>query len=238
METNNLLKVCGSIIKKESIIRVKPNTLPHTWVAEANLPYSNYYGRVPEKPEPNSLFLFTERYYTLEESLRFTQNIDICAKNKVNTASAFLEFKTQRYPAIRIKNFPDYQHLQMLQECFIKQGVKFTKKVNLEPEAIITVNKCFVLEIAEEGLFLDKSDKNEGYIAIPKRFSLENFNSLMQAVWNNTDCMFFDAAMGGLIIDGNVTDMVRIYSGHLDVDLLKCVKKVLLKQIESVNTYE
>ena len=43
--------------------------------------------------------------------------------------------------------------------------------------------------------------------------------------------MFFDAAMGGLIVDGRVEEMLRIYSGHLSLDLLKCIKQEISKWI-------
>ncbi len=57
MKTNNLIKVCGSITKKESMASVTYNILKNTCVAEANFPYSGYYGSVPEQADLNSLFL-------------------------------------------------------------------------------------------------------------------------------------------------------------------------------------
>ena len=229
MESEKTLKVCGSITKRESLALITSNILEHTVVAEADMPYSNYYGGVPDKPQPNSLFLFTERFYTLEEALRLTQNIDICAKNKVNTASAVFLLQGHHVPAIRIRNFPDYQHLKMLQECYIKLGVKFARKVQLEKEPIVTVSKCFFLENKGEGIFFDKQEKHEGYIILPKRPNLPEFEELMEKVRNNSDCLFFDAAIGGLIIDGHVQEMMRVYSEHLDLKMLKCIKHEVLK---------
>lgn len=231
MESDNSLKVCGSITKKESLALITSNILENTVVAEANMPYSNYYGRIPDKPEPNSLFLFTEKFYTLEEALRLTQHIDICAKNKVNTASASFFLHGKHVPAIRIRNFPDYQHLKMLQECYIKLGVKFARKVQLEKEPVVTVSKCFFLEDTGEGIFFDKQEKHEGYIILPKRPELPEFEELMDKVKNNSDCLFFDAAIGGLIIDGRVQDMMRVYSEHLDLKMLNCIKSEVLKWI-------
>ncbi len=224
MKTGKKLKVCGSITKRESLVIFDGEFMENTLVAEADQPYSNYYGRVPDKPCPNSLFLFTKNYYTLEEALRFTQNIDICAKNKVNAGSAVLHFKTRSMPAIRIRNFPDYKHLKMLQQCYAKQGVKFIRKTTIDPDALVTVNKCFHIKYAQEGIFLDQNEKNEGYIKLPFRLDWPGFQELLHKVWNNSDCLLFDAAMGGLIIDGHVHDIVRIYSGHLSLDLLKCLK--------------
>ncbi len=229
MKTGKKIRVCGSITKKESLVKIASNVTEHTVVAEADQPYSNYYGRTPDKPEPNSLFLFTERDYTLEEALRFTQNIDICSKNKVNAASAEFQFHNQRYSAIRIRNFPDYQHLKMLQQCYLDQGVQFARKVPLERTALVTVNKCFALKNLGNDIFLDLTEKKEGYILIPKRLDFESFEQLMNKVWNNSDCLFFDAAMGGLIIEGKVEEMVRVYSDKLDIHLLECVKNELLR---------
>jgi hypothetical protein len=229
MESEKTLKVCGSITKRESLALITSNILEHTVVAEADMPYSNYYGGVPDKPQPNSLFLFTERFYTLEEALRLTQNIDICAKNKVNTASAVFLLQGHHVPAIRIRNFPDYQHLKMLQECYIKLGVKFARKVQLEKEPVVTVSKCFFLENKGDGIFFDKQEKHEGYIILPKRPNLPEFEGLMEKVRNNSDCLFFDAAIGGLIIDGHVQEMMRVYSEHLDLKMLKCIKHEVLK---------
>ena len=231
MNSEKKLKVCGSITKKESLARITSNILEHTVVAEADMPYANYYGRVPDKPQPNSLFLFTERFYTLEEALRLTQNIDVCAKNKVNTASAVFLLHGHHVPAIRIRNFPDYQHLKMLQECYIKLGVKFTRKVQLEKEPVVTVSKCFYLEDAGDGIYFDKQEPNEGYIILPCRPEIVEFEELMNKVRNNSDCLFFDAAIGGLIINGHVQDMMRVYSGHLDIKMLKCIQNEVLKWI-------
>ncbi len=227
MKTGKKLKICGSITKYESLALLKNEILPGTVVCEADQPYSNYYGRVPDKPEPNSLFLFTERFYTLEEALRFTQNIDICAKNRVNTASAMLETAGHLLPAIRIRNFPDYQHIAMLQECFMKLGMQFARKVHPGTKALVTVNKCFCLSYGGDGIYLDRQEPREGYITIPMRPGHENFIELITKVWNNSNCKLFDAARGGLIIDGHVHEMIRIYSEHLNMELLQCIKKEL-----------
>ena len=236
MNTNGTIKVCGSITKNESLVKLKENILPHTVVAEANLPYSNYYGRIPRKAKPNSLFLFTDRYYSLEEALRFNQNIDFCAKNEVDAASAIMQFKGQCHPSIRLKNFPDYPHLGMLQQCYIDQGVKYAKKVNLETETMVTVNKCFKLKEKAKDIYLDQDEKNEGYVVIPQYIDYSQFIVLMNAVRNNSDCPIFDAAMGGLIIDGKAINIIRIYSEHLDISLLECVKKDVLKQFKQIDS--
>lgn len=225
MKTNNLIKACGSITKEESLVPVGCAILKNTCVAEANDPYSDYYGNVPDHAIPNSLFFFTTQHYSLAEVLRFTQNIDTCYMEKVNVATATVLFGHQKYAAIRIKYFPDYGRIHMLQNCFIKEGVEFIKKVQMTETATISVNKCFVLEEVDEGIFLDRNEADIGYIIIPNQIRNNEFADILVNIRNNTVCPLFDAAMGAIILDSKAKDMVRIYSKHLNSDLLKCIKE-------------
>ena len=231
MKTNNLIKVCGYINKKESLVPIDYNILKNTCVAEANLPYSGYCGLVPEQANPNSLFLFTTHYYSLEEVLRFAQNIDSFYMEKVNVATASLDFVHHKYSAIRVKYFPDYEHIHLLQSFYIKKGVKFAKKVHISDFALIKVNKCFVLEEIEEGIYFDKKEDHKGYISIPRQFSNSEFSDILIDIRNNTDCKLFYAVMGAMIINSKVKEIIRIYSENLNVNLLKCIKEKFIKSI-------
>ncbi len=235
METGKILKVCGSVIKKESLAFLTHSILANTTVAEASQPYANYYGQVPEKPKPNSLFLLTLNAYTLEETLRFTQNIDICSKNMVNAASAVIQSSKVWLPAIRIRNFPDYQNIKMLQECYQSQGIEFIKRSIHKKDPLIKVNKCFTLKDAGDGYFFDMDEENEGYFTVPWYPDISRFEALLRDVRNNSSCSLFDAAYGGFIINGKVIDMIRIYSGQMNLELLKCIRQETFKWIEIRN---
>jgi riboflavin synthase alpha subunit len=41
--------------------------------------------------------------------------------------------------------------------------------------------------------------------------------------------LFFDAAIGGFIMEGHVKEMMRVYSEHLDFKMLKCIQSETLK---------
>ena len=231
MKTNNIIKACGSIVKEESLIQVDYNILENTCVAEANEPYSDYYGRFPGQINPISLFLFTTHYYSLEEVLRFAQNIDSFYMENVNVATAWLNFAHHKYSAIRVKYFPDYEHIHLLQRCCIKEGVEFIKKVHMSDFALVKTNKCFVLEESEEGIYIDKNEDHKGYITIPHQVNANEFADILIEIKNNDDCELFDAAMGAIIIDSKATEIVRIYSESLNLTLLKCIKKRFTKSI-------
>lgn len=226
MKTQKLIQVSGAIIKEESIVPITANIMEHTCVAEANMPYSNYYGVAPFNmpTKPNSLFLFTDHYYTLEEALRFAQLIDLCCIQTLNIAVSALEFTDGHYPAIRIKNFPDYRMIHKLQVCFAEQGVKFAKKVHIGNSAVIRTNKCFSLEKLDENIYLDHLQEKTGYIALSKLIKHEKYIEAIADIRNNTNCAMFDPARGALLLDSKITDIIRIYSDHLDIDMLKCIQ--------------
>ncbi|NQU52949.1 MAG: hypothetical protein HQ522_10470 [Bacteroidetes bacterium] len=232
MKTEKLLKVCGSITKTESLIPIQFNILEQSWIAEANLPYSHYYGQVPKKAKPNSVFLFTKRFFSLEEVLRFSIAIEGYS-DKLNIASATIEHQNRQYPAIRIKKFPDYEHLHLLQKCFVQQGVELGTKVNFVTKAKTVINKCFELQELDEDIYLDNEDENKGYIFVQKRIDRDNFDKLILKVKNNGNCKFFDAVPGGLIIDSKSKDIIRIFAEGLNLELLKCIKYELRMNFES-----
>lgn len=235
MKTGNILRTIGSITKKESLANVSGDIIKNTTVAEADKPYSHYYGQLPEKTKPNSLFIFTENEYSLEEALRYTQNIEFCSKNQVNVASAIIYFAEHTVPALRIRNFPDYQHIPNLQHCYIEQKVKLIKHTIPSKEFIIKVTKCFTLEDVGDGYFFDLNEANEGYFIVPEYPEFTEFESLIQKIRNNSSCSLFDAAMGGLIINGKVFNIVRIYSEHITIDMLKLIRKEALRWMERKN---
>lgn len=227
MDTKKLIQICGAIIKEESIVPITANVMEHTSVAEANLPYSNYYGVAPFNmpTHPNSLFLFTEHYYTLEEALRYAELIDLSCRQILNVASSVLEFKDGHYPAIRIKNFPDYKMIHKLQECFAEQGVRFAKKVHIGNTAVIRTNKCFSLEKLDENIYLDHLQEKTAYIALPKLIKHEKYIEIIADIRNNTSSAMFDAARVAMLLNSKITDVIRIYSGQLDINFLKSIQK-------------
>ncbi len=227
MKTNQLIQVSGTIVKQESIAPITSHIVKNTFVAEADKPYSNYYGVAPFNmpTKPNSLFLFTDHYYTLDEVLRFAKLINLSCMQTVNIAVSVLEFATETYPAIRIKNFPDYERIHNLQECFMEQGVKFAKKVHIGSNAVIKTYKLFRLEKLEEGIYIDHLQEKTGYVALSKLIDQEYFTKTLAEIRNNTDCPMFDAARGALLLGSEITDIVRIYSGHLEIGMLKCIRE-------------
>lgn len=221
----NIVKVSGLIVKSEKLIPVDIETSDHACIAEASNPYANYYGQVPQKAAPNSLFFFTQRFYYLEEIKGLAHRVKRCLSEKINLASATIDHKDKHYPAIRIKHFPDYKQLPDLHSCLYTQRVKFAQKPLILGEVTTRISKFFTLKETEPGFFMDGDEENEGYFTHTKEISGNDLISVINRIRNSTDCKLFDAAYGAFIYNGEVTPMIRIYAEGIDLALLKCIKK-------------
>jgi hypothetical protein len=114
--------------------------------------------------------------------------------------------------------------LSKLQECFMEQGVEFAKKVRIGSSAVIRTNKCFSLEKADKNIYIDHLQEKTGYVALSKLIKHDIFLQVLDEIRNNANCAMFDAARGAIILDSQITDIVRIYSHHLDLEMLKCIQ--------------
>jgi hypothetical protein len=227
MKKTNRIETEGSTTKTENLNQVKYKIIENTCVAEGGEPYSDYYGHFPEVLKPHSLFLFTRKLHPLNEVIEIAENKMICpAFNfKLDVATAVLDFTDHYHYAIRVKNFPNYEHIYKLQNCFLTEGYAFIKKVNLPKSVSVTVFKRFSLTKLEEGIYLDEENENKAYIVTPRQINNKEFTEMLINLRNNNACPLFDAAIGTLIINTNTVNMVRIYSENIDTNLLRCAKQ-------------
>lgn len=220
----NQVILSGSIAKKETLVPIEANILENTFVTEAASPYANYYGSLPQKPKPNSLFFHTQKFFFLEEILSFSKHLEKYLLEKINIASSYIEYNNKQYPAIRIKNFPDYSQLAVLQQCLILQDVELTPRLNIKGEVKVRINKLFDLNKIETDIYMDINEENKGYIMLEQKILPENFDEVTSKVKNNTECKLFDVVQGEVLMNGEVREIIRIFAEGLDVQLLKCLK--------------
>jgi len=227
METLNLIETSGSITKKTSLTPVDYRILDNTCVAEARFAYADYYGKTILSNSPNSLFLFTQHFYELEKVLMMSCHMKefFGYTKKLDIATAIVDLVDHYHYAIRVKEFPDYEHIHWLQTCFTSEGVVFSRKVHLLESAKVTVFKSFKLEEVEEGIYLDKTNAHKGYFSIPRQIKEDEFEAILVNLRNNHDCALFDAAIGSVNFDSETKDIIRIYSENFNIKLLECAKK-------------
>jgi len=223
------IQVCGSISKHEILSQIKTNILPDTFVAEASEPYADYYGGGPNEAKPNSIFMFTRKFYFLEEILSLQHELENCPLDKLNMATAIVYINEKQYPAIRLKFFPDYRQLAELQKCFVKQGIEFASPVGLNGKYRTDIHKLFNIEEDEPGIYMDLTEANKGYFIFPQKLAASAFYEIFDSIKNNSSCHLFDAEQGTIIMNGEVLQIVRIFAEGLDIHLLECIQQQFQK---------
>ncbi len=221
--------VCGSLQKTELMSPLTDHIETATTVLEATHPYAHYYGNLPQKSVPNSIFLLTDGFYYLEEIMGFGLKLETCLKNQIDLASAVLRLPEIDLPAIRVKFFPDYKNIADLQRCLQNQGVKFFKKRVSAGNYVTRVQKLFCLTEVAEGIYFDQKNRNEGYFLTDKKLPAEDFDQALRTIRNNCNCRLFDGALGEFVEDGKVQEIVRVYTEPIDLSILQVLKKEFAK---------
>jgi hypothetical protein len=85
-----------------------------------------------------------------------------------------------------------------------------------------------------ENMYIDHLQEKTAYIALSKLIDHDYYNQTIADIKNNTASPMFDAARGAIILDSEITDIIRIYSGHLDVDMLKIIQNRFEKGLKNL----
>ena len=225
----NSIHLNGIVIKHEKLVQISLSTPNNVYIAEASSPYADYYGHSPRMATPNSIFLFTKKFYFLEQLMCYSSSIEKCLFERINIASAIVESGDKQFPAIRIKDFPDYSQLVKLQKCLGEKNVHLVEKLHLEEEVKTIVSKVFVLKELEPDFYIDEIEAHKGYFIVDRHFDSEEFERAITQIRYNGVCKLFDAEQGVLFSNGKLIHIVRIFSEALDLDMLKCLRKEFVK---------
>lgn len=218
----------GVIYKKEYFAPVK-NVQGKATIIEASRPYAHYYGQRPLQAKPNSIFIPCSRFYYLEELAMAIKEITDCLPEPLDIASAIICKNGYDIPSVRIKNFPDYKHLEELTACLIKAGIELKQTDWSEQEYAVRIQKRFSLLQVGDLLFLDAKEPDKGYLVLEKKLNFAPFEETMRKVKNNVSCGLFDAAHGVFFIDNLPRDTIRIYAEGIRIENLSCLQKTLNK---------
>jgi hypothetical protein len=71
----------------------------------------------------------------------------------------------------------------------------------------------------------DHLQEKTAYIALPKLIHHDKYLDVVTGIRNNTNFAMFDSARGAMFLDSKITDIIRIYSEQLDINLLKAIQK-------------
>jgi hypothetical protein len=98
--------------------------------------------------------------------------------------------------------------------------------------ALISIEKTFLLERFDDGIYLDLAGDNKYYFELPVELSWNDFKQITSKVKNNITNNFFDAALGYFWKLEGPQDVVRIYDLKANLERVKEIQDFYLKEIE------
>jgi len=234
MEQNKQFEVFGSLTKTETVFTIDHKILPGTLVFEALKPFPGYYYDTPTGSKPVYLYLALEEQYPIEDILRASQKIQHEFKTRFDAGKGFLSVHDVKYDVLRIRHLKDYDLLEKLQRSFTENGIQFLHKSKKYKDELVKIRivKFFTLNEIAENIFLDKNEKYHAYIEIPRHLDWEEFIAITNKVKYNWVEGKFDAAMGAFYYNGELHELVRIYSDKIGLDYLQDLRKVYLEKMK------
>lgn len=230
MENTTVLERYGYLTKEESLVSIDKKILPNTLVLEAPEPFPgffNYYSETPADTKPLYIYLGIKDSLNLEDITRATIEIKKYFKPKFAAAFGKVYLHGINVNVIRLRDLDNYDLVPELQERFLNEGVEMQKKLSkkIDSKYFIKLKKFFYLKPLDEGIYIDDTEEDQGYIKIPKKLKWDDFIELTKKVKHNWEGSKFDAAMAHFHDNRQITDLVRIYNNKMSLDYLKGIQK-------------
>lgn len=223
--SGRIIEVTGYIKKRENLSSIESNIAPNTCVLENLQPFPGYHGKnLPDESEPRSLFLLIRNNCSFEDIARISKKISENFKHDFNASIGYIYIQPYTYNCIRIKYLGSFSFLSELQEMFIQEGVKFSKYRSINDRAIIVVEKNFLVEEQEQGIYRDLGNKSKFYIELPEKLDWETFSNFTFHIKNNLIDNNFDAAQGVFYRISGIVDMMRIYDRDTSIEKMRTLK--------------
>lgn len=214
----------GAITKKEWIILNDRIDDKSALVFISEHPYAGYYGTtVPDKKEPQSMYLVTDQDYTDEKIIRSIQAVKTHFKYSFDAVPGTISFLNKNLGIIRVRCV-SYEHVPLMLRAFRQEGIEFMPHRSFPHfEGIVRVTKYFKTEEAEEGIYIDLESPFLAYLHIDKVLNWDTFEKIYRDVRNNITEFSFDGALATMYDEFGIIDFVRIYDEKRSVEKLRVI---------------
>lgn len=228
-----IIETRGVMIKEEKVKSLSEKIFSNSMVLENYEPYPGYYGKnIPTNIIPRSIFLILVREYDHMFLARTLQKVGRTLNHQCNGTYGYLDIEGHRYHCIRIKNLKCFEEIPLIQEKLIAHGLDYRSSKPINSTALITIDKTFLLERFDNGIYMDLTGEHKQYFDIPAPLTWEEFRDITKSVKNNISNNFFDAAIGYFWTLNGPQDIIRIYDQKIDLERTKEIRKFYLNEIE------
>lgn len=232
---DNIIQSVGTIIKKEKLASVEHQAQSNVLVLESLLPYPGYHGTtIPDRLEPDSLFVVTKNDYTDEKIIRTIQKVKKASNISFDAAPGTLYLKNNPVSIIRFKDVA-YKMIAMILQHFIDEGIEFERAKKIAPyESIIKIRKFIRLSKLTDGIYEDMDIKQFFYLLVPTLLDWNEFEEVTVNIKYNIESIVFDAAQASVYDSCGLVDFVRIYDEDKDDDKLISIRNSYLSYFEKL----
>ena len=216
----------GTTTKKENLILNDRIDDSSSLMFICEHPYSGYYGStVPDKPEPQSMYLITDQNYDSDTVIRSIQAVKKHFEYDFDAVPGYITFLNKDLGMIRVQCV-SYQHVPGLIRAFRKENIGFMPMRKFPSfEGIVRVTKYFKTEEVKPGIFLDTGNPNFAYLHIDGQLEWSIFEKIYRDVSNNITDFSFDAALATMYNEKGILDFIRIYDEKRSVEKLDIIHK-------------
>ncbi|MDG1135821.1 MAG: hypothetical protein P8N48_02820, partial [Bacteroidales bacterium] len=179
----DIIRTVGTILKKEKLASVVNETKSKALILESLEPYPGYHGTtIPDKLEPEALFVVTRVNYHDEQIIRATQKIKSSCNLNFDAVPGTLFIENKPVSIIRFKKV-SYNLAGEIISHFIDEGVDFKKSRKISPyESKIYVRKFFNLKKVNDGIYEDLDVKEFFYLKVEGYPKWEIFEELTKKI--------------------------------------------------------
>lgn len=225
----------GSLKKYEHLDTIDDDSImPGKLVFEAPNPFPGYYYKNPSLPKPLYIYFALENPLSQEQLMLAIKKIRSYIGFHFSAAKANISVYNKQYTTIRVRDLNNYAQVKNLQEAFSREGLimKNRTKSCKNIEVIITMRKFFQFLPINEEMMFDRTEGDHGYFKIPYHLDWQTFTDITNQVSHNVSILEFDAAMGMYFDNYDVTDIIRIFSPRITLEMLTEIKTEYLTAIK------
>ena len=230
-----IIRSIGIISKKEKLIPVERLSDCKIMILESAYPFPGYHGStVPDKSEPDSVFLITRQAYNDDKIIRSIMNLREEFPFAFDGAPGTITMNNKVVHVIRLKKL-GYMHIPELVEPFRTREIEFMKRKKLsEFNSLIKIRKFFQMKEVVEGVFQDMEQDTFTYLRIPCTLHWNTFEKMTMDIKYNIKDNKFDAAIGHVYHTEGMFDFVRIYDKNFKPGKLTYIREKYLEHIANL----
>lgn len=222
----------GHLNKTERLTTLTSKIIPGSLVLEAPEPFAgslSYYSETPHLSKPLYVYLVLDKSPDLEQIARATEIVHVGFPWEFNAAYAIITINFESFKTIRIRNILRFEHVEAIQNAFIKAGLTMKKSTqSFQGIAQIKLKKLFQLIAYPSGAYLDFDEIDQGYFMVPEQLSSTDFKALIKKVKNNTHFQTYDFAQVFFYSSNKIMDAIRVYHPEMNIDILSEVREAVL----------